>query len=101
MENAAETSAEDQDAKPNKSGHDSSFARSRELELVFRDLDYTVPLAKKRRGPDGAKEKKLLSGLTGAFRPGRMTAVMGSSGAGKTTLLSVLAGNTRVGKIEG
>ncbi|PJF17403.1 hypothetical protein PSACC_02790 [Paramicrosporidium saccamoebae] len=98
--------ADDQIARPEATNdeeniHASSFARSTQLELVFRDLEYTVPLAKKHRGPDGAKERKLLCGLTGAFRPGRLTAVMGSSGAGKTTLLSVLAGNTKTGKIEG
>ena len=30
-------------------------------------------------------------GITGAFRPGVLTALMGASGAGKTTLMDVLA----------
>lgn len=46
-------------------------------------------------------EKDILRDLTGIFRPGRLTAVMGASGAGKTTLLSVLAGNVEGGVIKG
>ena len=33
----------------------------------------------------------VLQGITGAFRPGVLTALMGASGAGKTTLMDVLA----------
>ena len=34
----------------------------------------------------------LLYDISGAFRPGRLTCLMGVSGAGKTTLMDVLAG---------
>jgi len=34
----------------------------------------------------------LLHDITGAFRPKRLTCLMGVSGAGKTTLMDVLAG---------
>ena len=34
----------------------------------------------------------LLKGVSGAFRPGVLTALMGVSGTGKTTLMDVLAG---------
>lgn len=40
----------------------------------------------------GMKELELLKGITGAFRPGVLTALMGASGAGKTTFLDLLAG---------
>lgn len=47
------------------------------------------------------KKLQLLSDITGAFRPGVLTALMGVSGAGKTTLLDVLAGRKTCGTIEG
>ncbi|GKB66677.1 AAA+ ATPase domain-containing protein [Tanacetum coccineum] len=47
------------------------------------------------------KRLQLLYDITGAFRPGVLTALMGVSGAGKTTLLDVLAGRKTSGTIEG
>jgi ABC-type multidrug transport system ATPase subunit len=44
---------------------------------------------------------RLLSNITGAFRPGVLTALVGVSGAGKTTLMDVLAGRKTGGYIEG
>ncbi len=35
---------------------------------------------------------ELLRGISGAFRPGILTCLMGVSGAGKTTLMDVLSG---------
>lgn len=43
----------------------------------------------------------LLKGVSGAFRPGVLTALMGISGAGKTTLMDVLAGRKTGGYIDG
>lgn len=47
------------------------------------------------------KRLHLLHDITGAFRPGILTALMGVSGAGKTTLLDVLAGRKTSGIVEG
>lgn len=51
----------------------------------------------------GAGEDRLvlLKEVSGAFRPGVLTALMGVSGAGKTTLMDVLAGRKTGGYIEG
>ncbi|ESQ52363.1 hypothetical protein EUTSA_v10016141mg [Eutrema salsugineum] len=72
------------------------------LTITFQELNYYVDVPVEMRG-QGYTEKKLqlLSDITGAFRPGVLTALMGISGAGKTTLLDVLAGRKTSGYIEG
>ena len=47
------------------------------------------------------KKLQLLCDITGAFRPGVLTALMGVTGAGKTTLLDVLAGRKTSGLVKG
>jgi len=51
----------------------------------------------------GVLEDKLvlLKGVSGAFRPGVLTALMGITGAGKTTLMDVLSGRKTGGYIGG
>ncbi|XP_042520902.1 ABC transporter G family member 37-like isoform X2 [Macadamia integrifolia] len=72
------------------------------LTMTFQNLHYYIdtPTAMRERG---FKEKKLqlLHDITGAFRPGVLTALMGVSGAGKTTLMDVLSGRKTGGTIEG
>lgn len=54
----------------------------------------------KQQGLVGDK-LQLLVNVTGAFRPGVLTALVGVSGAGKTTLMDVLAGRKTGGHIAG
>jgi ABC-type multidrug transport system fused ATPase/permease subunit len=44
---------------------------------------------------------RVLQGVTGEIKTGRLTAVMGPSGSGKTTFLSTLAGRATYGKTSG
>jgi len=54
-----------------------------------------------RKRGNQQKKLRLLSDITGAFKPGILTALMGVSGAGKTTLMDVLSGRKTGGTIEG
>ncbi|KAG2326565.1 hypothetical protein Bca52824_009293 [Brassica carinata] len=74
----------------------------RPLTITFQDLNYYVDVPVEMRGQRYTEKKlQLLSNITGAFRPGVLTTLMGISGAGKTTLLDVLAGRKTSGYIEG
>ncbi|XP_075477971.1 pleiotropic drug resistance protein 3-like [Primulina tabacum] len=72
------------------------------LSISFQDVQYYIetPMAMKDHGYN-QKKRQLLCDITGAFRPGILTALMGVSGAGKTTLLDVLSGRKTVGIVEG
>ncbi|KAK6260392.1 hypothetical protein SCA6_014866 [Theobroma cacao] len=72
------------------------------VTLSFENVQYFVDTPKKLR-EQGFPQKKLhlLQDISGAFRPGVLTALMGASGAGKTTLMDVLSGRKTGGHIEG
>ncbi|PKI43082.1 hypothetical protein CRG98_036561 [Punica granatum] len=72
------------------------------LSISFKNVQYYVDTPPEMMAR-GFKEKKLqlLCDITGAFRPGVLTALMGVSGAGKTTLMDVLSGRKTDGTIEG
>lgn len=72
------------------------------LSLAFSNINYyvDVPLELKQQGILQDR-LQLLANVTGAFRPGVLTALVGVSGAGKTTLMDVLAGRKTGGIIEG
>ncbi|KAK4761107.1 hypothetical protein SAY87_006000 [Trapa incisa] len=72
------------------------------LAMSFDDVDYYVDMPAEMK-EQGVQEDRLqlLREVTGAFRPGVLTALMGVSGAGKTTLMDVLAGRKTGGYIEG
>ncbi|KAK9101862.1 hypothetical protein Sjap_019116 [Stephania japonica] len=70
--------------------------------ITFDDIKYSVDMPAEMKS-QGMEEDRLLllKGLSGSFRPGVLTALMGVSGAGKTTLMDVLAGRKTGGYIEG
>lgn len=72
------------------------------LSMAFSNINYyvDVPVELKQQGVMGDKLQLLVT-VTGAFRPGILTALVGVSGAGKTTLMDVLSGRKTGGTIEG
>lgn len=72
------------------------------LSMSFSNINYfvDVPVELKQQGIVEDR-LQLLVNVTGAFRPGVLTALVGVSGAGKTTLMDVLAGRKTGGIIEG
>ncbi|KAK1319194.1 Pleiotropic drug resistance protein 3 [Acorus calamus] len=72
------------------------------LTITFQEVQYYVdtPLEMREQGIT-EKNLQLLRYITGTFRPGVLTALMGVSGAGKTTLMDVLSGRKTGGTIEG
>lgn len=60
------------------------------LSMQFEQVGLEIP-----------KRGRVLEGVTGELRPGRMTAIMGPSGAGKTTFMNVLCGKAGYGKTTG
>ncbi|XP_051116369.1 pleiotropic drug resistance protein 2-like [Andrographis paniculata] len=72
------------------------------LWLAFDHVNYYVdmPMEMRKRGVSESR-LRLLRDVSGAFRPGILTALVGESGAGKTTLMDVLAGRKTSGHIEG
>ncbi|RHN78937.1 putative monosaccharide-transporting ATPase [Medicago truncatula] len=72
------------------------------LSLVFENVNYYInmPNEMKTRGIE-ENRLQLLRDISGAFRPGILTALVGVSGAGKTTLMDVLSGRKTSGYIEG
>ncbi|KAG6389557.1 hypothetical protein SASPL_151028 [Salvia splendens] len=70
--------------------------------LTFNNISYAVDMPAEMKALGENDDKLvLLKEVSGAFRPGVLTALMGVSGAGKTTLMDVLAGRKTGGYIEG
>lgn len=66
-------------------------------------ISFLIQVQPQELKQQGIQEERLqlLADVTGAFRPGVLTALVGISGAGKTTLMDVLAGRKTGGFIEG
>ncbi|PQQ17542.1 pleiotropic drug resistance protein 1 isoform X2 [Prunus yedoensis var. nudiflora] len=71
--------------------------------ITFDKITYSVDIPQSMKNSKGVVEDKLvlLKCVSGAFRPGVLTALMGVTGAGKTTLMDVLAGRKTRGYTEG
>ncbi|KAG6389552.1 hypothetical protein SASPL_151023 [Salvia splendens] len=70
--------------------------------ITFDDIRYSVDMPPEMKAQGATEDRlELLKGVSGAFRPGVLTALMGVSGAGKTTLMDVLAGRKTGGYIDG
>ncbi|GMI91957.1 ATP-binding cassette G39, PLEIOTROPIC DRUG RESISTANCE 11, pleiotropic drug resistance 11 [Hibiscus trionum] len=72
------------------------------LSLAFNHVSYSVDMPSEMMS-QGVQEGRLLllRDVSGAFKPGILTALVGVTGAGKTTLMDVLAGRKTGGYIEG
>lgn len=72
------------------------------LSITFDNIRYSVDMPQEMKAQGITEDRlELLKGVSGTFRPGVLTALMGVSGAGKTTLMDVLAGRKTGGYIEG
>ncbi|XXG47538.1 hypothetical protein AAC387_Pa02g2169 [Persea americana] len=92
-------SAQTNNAKDKKKGLVLPFAP---LCITFDNIKYSVDMPQEMRSQGVSEDRlMLLKGVSGSFRPGVLTALMGVSGAGKTTLMDVLAGRKTGGYIEG
>ncbi|XP_060675558.1 pleiotropic drug resistance protein 1 isoform X1 [Ziziphus jujuba] len=70
--------------------------------VTFDNVVYSVDMPQEMKCQGVVEDRLvLLKGLSGTFRPGVLTALMGVSGAGKTTLMDVLAGRKTGGYING
>ena len=65
------------------------------VDISFKNISYSVEVKAKEESSLPCMSKKtlkpILKNVSGIFKAGEVTAIMGASGAGKTTLLNVLA----------
>jgi ABC-type multidrug transport system ATPase subunit/ABC-type multidrug transport system permease subunit len=72
------------------------------LTIAFHHINYFIDMPAEMKEQGVTEDKlQLLNDISGTFRPGILTALVGVSGAGKTTFMDVLAGRKTGGYIEG
>jgi len=59
------------------------------VDLTFKNLCYGVDMKN--------SHKEILKNISGSFKSGTVTAILGASGGGKTSLLNVLSGKIKKG----
>ncbi|KAK9149764.1 hypothetical protein Scep_008521 [Stephania cephalantha] len=70
------------------------------LSITFNEITYSVDIPQEMKNQGITEDRlELLKGVSGAFKPGVLTALMGVRGAGKTTLMDVLAGRKTGGTL--
>jgi ABC-type multidrug transport system ATPase subunit len=77
------------------------------IDITFRNITYNVKIEDKSVKQSSLPcfkqytEKTILNNLSGIFKSGQLTAIMGASGAGKTTLLNAIACRIHEKNIQG
>ncbi|XP_074276949.1 ABC transporter G family member 39-like [Silene latifolia] len=72
------------------------------LSLAFNHINYYVDTPSEMKSLGYGEDRlQLLQDVSGAFRPGILTALVGVTGAGKTTLMDVLSGRKTSGYFDG
>nr|GEU43666.1 pleiotropic drug resistance protein 1-like [Tanacetum cinerariifolium] len=99
---AVELSSMDMEAEGSQNKNKGMILPFEPHSITFNDVKYSVDMPQEMKDQGVVEDRLiLLKGVSGAFRPGVLTALMGVSGAGKTTLMDVLAGWKTGGYIEG
>ncbi|KAF2191656.1 hypothetical protein K469DRAFT_487704, partial [Zopfia rhizophila CBS 207.26] len=76
-----------------ESVHSLDGATKSQAVFTWHNVNYTIPYK--------GGTRRLLHNVQGYVKPGKLTALMGSSGAGKTTLLNTLAQRIHLGVVTG
>ena len=61
-------------------------SQGEDLQIRFKDINYDIEIKKNGK----IFKKPILKGVSGVFKEGSLTVILGSSGAGKTSLLNII-----------
>ena len=71
-------------------------SKSNPVNVIFKNISYTVQVEKKVDHfqipcKKETEPKHILKSVSGIFKAGEITAILGASGAGKTSLMNIIA----------